>query len=261
MGSAASVQGNAQTPPPLHDLPASLDLHTCKAIAGEWFDNDAFHQSSRNGLISKSTLVAISSSRLAGMTDVFLTHDWGKELNRDNHDRVRQVNKALKAKGLLTWFDDEKMHGNIMTQMTNGIDRAQCVVVFVTRRYIEKVGGTNEQDNCKLEFGYASRRKTAARMVPVVMEARMRDTATWSGEVGMVLGGNLYVDMSEEFTQEDYLAKVVESLYQSIVRIIGTPLRQHALYQLCELEKANLSPTAPPPDDVTSPSSSLSPAQ
>lgn len=31
-------------------------------------------------------------------TDVFLTHDWGKdELGRDNHSRVAAVNDGLKA--------------------------------------------------------------------------------------------------------------------------------------------------------------------
>ena len=99
--------------------------------------------------------------------DVFLTHDWGED--RENHYRVAAINEELKRRGLITWFDDERMEGNIHGKMTSGIDSSACVVVFITQRYIRKVGGTNEGDNCKLEFGYASNRKTAVKMLPVVM--------------------------------------------------------------------------------------------
>jgi len=44
-------------------------------------------------------------------------------------------------------------------------------VVFITANYIAKVGGENMADNCKKEFLYADRRKTAKLMIPVVMEA------------------------------------------------------------------------------------------
>ena len=37
-------------------------------------------------------------------TDCFLTHDWGD--GQANHKRVAEINKALKAKGLITWFDE-----------------------------------------------------------------------------------------------------------------------------------------------------------
>lgn len=60
---------------------------------------------------------------------------------------------------------------------------------------MDKVGGANDTDNCKLEFGYASRTKGASLMIPVVLEAGLRNTASWSGQVGMMLGGSLYVDL------------------------------------------------------------------
>ena len=37
-------------------------------------------------------------------TDVFLTHDWGKE--QANHRRVAEINAALEKKGIITWFDE-----------------------------------------------------------------------------------------------------------------------------------------------------------
>ena len=55
--------------------------------------------------------------------DAFLTHDWGNdELGRSNHARVAEVNRLLKAAGFVTWFDEDRMQGDIVSQMANGID-------------------------------------------------------------------------------------------------------------------------------------------
>lgn len=51
------------------------------------------------------------------------------------------INNELKARGILTWFDEEQMKGNIVTAMCNGIDKARCILVFVTSHYMTKVGG------------------------------------------------------------------------------------------------------------------------
>ena len=44
------------------------------------------------------------------------------------------------------------MQGNVKKQMISGIDFAQCVVVFVTRRYADKVKGDNAEDNCQVTY-------------------------------------------------------------------------------------------------------------
>lgn len=119
-------------------------------------------------------LEALVRPRSAGAYDVFLSHDWGvDERGRSNHARVAAVNDALKRAGLVTWFDEERMRGDIVRQMTEGIDRSSLVLVFVTRNYIQKVAGEGAygaNDNCKAEFDYACNRKGVERMVAVVME-------------------------------------------------------------------------------------------
>jgi hypothetical protein len=86
--------------------------------------------------------------------DVFLSHDWGTDVQgRNNHERVSKVNAALSAAGLVTWFDEERMRGDVVQQMTDGIDRSSVVLVFVTSNYIRKVAGEGPQganDNCKV---------------------------------------------------------------------------------------------------------------
>jgi hypothetical protein len=42
----------------------------------------------------------------------FFTHDWGNdEQGRNNHARVVQIAKALKARGLPVWIDEDEMTG------------------------------------------------------------------------------------------------------------------------------------------------------
>jgi hypothetical protein len=135
---------------------------------------------SENGLLTREKLINLNE-----LTDCFLTHDWGiDQYGRNNHDRVSRINEDLKKRGFITWFDSDRMIGNIVAQMTSGIDNCQFVIVFITLNYIQKVGGTNSNDNCRIEFNYAQLQLGGSKMIPVVMEERVRDTKTWKGTVG-----------------------------------------------------------------------------
>jgi hypothetical protein len=115
--------------------------------------------------------------------------------------------------------------------MVAGIDNAQCVVVFITKRYTEKVAGDNAEDNCQLEFNNTALRKTATRMISVVMEERMRNTRTWGVEVAMVLGGRLYVDLCGDLSDDTYLDKKADELYEAISGVIGLKVKDFHLEQ------------------------------
>ena len=104
--------------------------------------------------------------------------------------------------------------------MVSGINNSQCVIVFVTKKYTEKVAGDNAEDNCQLEFNFSARTKTANHMIPVVMEKGMGNTRTWKGEVGMVLGGQMYVSAHGDLNDEAYLNKTADELYDAIMAMI-----------------------------------------
>ena len=72
-------------------------------------------------------------------TDLFLTHNWGETPHFENHNRVARINDALKQRGYKTWFDSDRMHGNIPAMMANGIDNCKLVLVFITASYRDKV--------------------------------------------------------------------------------------------------------------------------
>eukprot|EP00051_Salpingoeca_urceolata_P001423 m.40845 g.40845 ORF g.40845 m.40845 type:complete len:293 (+) comp11411_c0_seq1:128-1006(+) len=159
-----------------------------------------------------------SKGDAAETVDVFLSHSWElDELSRDNHARVAMISAELQRRGLTTWLDEDKMHGDIDLRMSEGIENAQAVLVFVTQRYIDKVAGTaselnptpNPQDNCKREFMHAVRRKTVEKLIPVVMEPRCKASTRWGGPVGFNLGGHLYVDFSEDLHAMDQLVRLI----------------------------------------------------
>ena len=131
---------------------------------------------------------------------VGMSHNGGQDArDRDNHGRVLRDNDQLTDAGYTTWCDSEQMIGDVVDRMVDGIDNTHAVLVFVTRRYMEKVASsTGVQDNCKKEFTYATRRLGEAKMIPVIMEPDMRDCSRWTGRLAMELGGTLWVDMSDD---------------------------------------------------------------
>ena len=147
-------------------------------------------------------------------TDCFLSHNWGDK--NINHGNVKNINEILKKKGLRTWFDENKIDGNIRYKMAEGIDNTTCFIVFITREYRDKVNGIDMKDNCKYEFTYAMNQLGSQNMIPVIMEKEMRETNKWQGELGAALGSMLYVDFSVETETE----KKYEELYKRIQKVI-----------------------------------------
>ena len=154
---------------------------------------------------------------MASVTDVFLSHNWGRdESDRNNHYRVSLINRELKRRGYKTWFDEDEMAGNIAERMSEGIEQTKAVIIFLTRKYYEKVNGKNALDNCKREFIYAVQRKTPAKILVVVMEECMRDTGTWTNLFGFYFSSRLYVDMTDNLEDRNYLHQQMESLQQQL---------------------------------------------
>jgi WD40 repeat protein len=171
---------------------ASINIPTHIVDVKATFDR---YKDPNSDLISSETVLDLQLK-----TDVFLTHDWGvDELGRVNHDRVAAINKELKSLGFVTWFDSERMTGEVVYQMANGIKNTSVVIVFITQRYMNKVNGPDTNDNCRKEFNFAVQKKSSTKMIPVVMEPRMKDIlGNWDGVVQLELGTSLNVDFSND---------------------------------------------------------------
>lgn len=160
---------------------------------------------------------------MAHNTDVFLSHNWGKdELGRDNHARVSCINKELQKYGYLTWFDEEQIKGEIVNQIADGIQGAQGVIIFITKRYHDKVTGKRANDNCKLEFDFAARTKTD-KLLAVVMERDMRNISKWTRSVDLYLGGKMFIDMSGDFSNQAYIRQNMKLLQERLHFLKITP--------------------------------------
>jgi len=160
-----------------------------------------------------------SSSSSIIETDCFLSHNWGE--NKKNHYLVAKINSELVKRGLKTWFDEDKIEGNIRYKMAEGIDNTKCVIVFITKEYRDKVNGIDMRDNAKYEFTYAVNQHGAQYMVPVIMESEMKEIHKWKGELGAALGSILYVDLSDSQLSEDDLNAKYDELYKKIKHIIN----------------------------------------
>jgi hypothetical protein len=130
----------------------------------------------------------------------FLSHEWGKK--EATHYRVAAINEALKARGIVTWFDVDAMEHNIRNDMRNGILASMCMIIFLTEGYQTKItdGETQrnngeEVNNCYFEFEIAEEVLGDYR-IPIVLEANMRIPSSWEGPV-KDLNHLLYIDMVE----------------------------------------------------------------
>jgi len=171
------------------------------------------HQKQKSGIIKR--ISQRFTNRISGVFsyEAFLTHDWGiDELGRDNHLRVSNLNKALQAKGIKTWFDEEELEEDIVQKMEKGVSSSHTVVVFVTERYMHKLNKIDE-DNCKNVFITATTARGVRNMIFVVMEPRMRDQSKWIGPLVFEAGTQefiSYVDDSQSSVDE--LAKRIKAL-------------------------------------------------
>ena len=159
-----------------------------------------------------------SNSSSLIQTDCFLSHNWGE--NHKNHNIVLLINEAIQKRGLNTWFDENKIDGNIRYKMAEGIDNTKCFVVFITKEYRDKVNGIDMKDNCKYEFTYAMNQLGSQNMIPIIMEIEMKDTKLWKGELGAALGNMLFIDFSDENMSEIEKEKKYDELYKRIRKII-----------------------------------------
>jgi len=145
--------------------------------------------------------------------DCFLAHDWGSNANGNKtHQRVKNIRNMLKKKGMNVWFDEDKLQNDISAEVTQGVDESKKVIIFITRRYIERV--KDVRNNCTKEFKYVAKKKKFSNIIPVVFEEGLWDMKTWEGPVLYELQDKLYIDMSSDEMVEknfDLLCKRIKS--------------------------------------------------
>ena len=173
---------------------------------------------SRNNSYTDAVTVGGGSSITPTLWNCFMTHNWGE--GNGNHLKVARINEALQKRGIVTWFDGDRMDGDTRQQMIEGIENSTVVVVFITDLYRNKVNQADDRDNCRFEFKYSFEQKGNKFMIPVVMEAAMRNTHEWKGYLGATLGTMLYVDFSEMDTSDSVFEAKITELFSRISSLL-----------------------------------------
>ena len=197
-------------------------------------DTAVIGSSSVSVTLPSSTSIVTTPSPLKTMA--FITHDWDTLPDgTNNHDLASRVNDFLKAHGIVTWFDADRLKGYVKHKMAEGIDNTDCVVVFVNRRYLkmEEVNSNDINDNCCFEFGHAVNQR-GNKIIPVLVEGgSMKDPNTWIGVGGAVLGRFLYVDLTNhldpvafEKSCRQLMANIVENSITSSPAILSAAPKQ-----------------------------------
>jgi hypothetical protein len=132
----------------------------------------------------------------------FLSHHWDPDVDSsgsiggESHRRCRLIYEKLMELGHEPWMDTQGgCTENIMSDICAGIERSDTFTILVTPQYCDRVrAGANNY--CGAEFQYACQRLGVDKMVCVVLDHTMRDTARWCGPVGLRLGGSLFVEFS-----------------------------------------------------------------
>ena len=200
-------------------IPEQIDQENARKLAGDQFTEEKFGAlADANGLVSRAAFLKAGGVQLY---DAFLAHDWGEdEQGRKNHARVSKVCAALKRAGLSPWFDEDRMSGDINKAMADGLRSSLCVVTFLTERYIVKASGNGpngSNDNCKYEFDTAlmSRHLGVDKIIPVVMEPRLRNARDWpNGTVKGKLGMMRYINLTSDDTKQ--FKDGIEELFKEI---------------------------------------------
>ena len=148
-------------------------------------------------------------------TTAFLSHEWGADLANRNHFRVKGFDEKLKQWTISTWFDSDRLTRDVMTEITAGIDKTKIVLLFLTKRYMEKVVGTaipRDIEYCHIEFHSAIRRRGRDHILVIIMEPDLLDKTTWFGPVADTLRSALCIDFSTNAKLDSAVARAASEI-------------------------------------------------
>lgn len=127
--------------------------------------------------------------------DCFLAHEWGTENNDfHTHQRVFQLKRQLEEAQFTCWFDEEYLTDNLMKGIVDGVQASRKAIVFVTKRYMDRV--EDENNNCTKELSFISSSKPLSNIIVVLFEDGLQNPNKWRNMLKMYVGQKVYIDLS-----------------------------------------------------------------
>jgi len=133
--------------------------------------------------------------------DIFISYYW------QNKQMVRKLYDILKEKGFNCWIDDNIMQGGaqLFGEIDNGISDCKIFIACCSNSYGASV-------NCQRELLLATDRKKL--IIPTVMA--VCDPWPPRGQMGPLLAGKLYVDISTEEKFDKTINQLTTAIFQSL---------------------------------------------
>jgi len=133
--------------------------------------------------------------------DIFISNCWA------NKPTVKKLQNILEQKGFNCWIDDNMMQGGsqLFGEINDGISDSKVFVSCVSNSYSSSV-------NCQRELLLATDRKKF--VIPVLVGPC--DPWPPKGQVGPLLAGKLYVDLSTEEKFDKTVEQLIIAIEQSI---------------------------------------------
>ncbi|XP_072035924.1 uncharacterized protein [Amphiura filiformis] len=110
---------------------------------------------------------------------VMISYQW------DHQERALKVRDQLKASGYNVWMDVDKMEGNILVAMANAVEKADVILLCVSRAY-------KGSANCQTEANYSYGLKKP--MIPLLVEADYKADGWLGALIAMKLYTRAYSD-------------------------------------------------------------------
>jgi len=149
----------------------------------------------------QTTSQSLNTEDVKKKKDIFISYCWA------NKPTVKKLQNILEQKGFNCWIDDNMMQGGsqLFGEINDGISDSKVFVSCVSNSYSSSV-------NCQRELLLATDRKKF--VIPVLVGPC--DPWPPKGQVGPLLAGKLYVDLSTEEKFDKTVEQLIIAIEQSI---------------------------------------------
>ena len=111
----------------------------------------------------------------------FLAHEWGiASRGHKIHELVVATKDEFEKRGINTWIAENCINICAIKEMLRGLHSSRNVVVFPTRRYVERIVDTENDMAKQFRYGMNFLRED---IIVVIMEEALRNSRTWFGVV------------------------------------------------------------------------------
>mmetsp|Transcript_10915 Transcript_10915/g.14215 ORF Transcript_10915/g.14215 Transcript_10915/m.14215 type:complete len:262 (+) Transcript_10915:148-933(+) len=148
----------------------------------------------------------------------FLSHSWGKSPDYETHGTLIEMNeKLVKDFGLVTWFDADRLNGDIEEQIEEGIVGSDKVVVFLTEFYHSRIQLSDSDTDiyCKFELRMAKQLKKSRIIFVVLDEYMTHQKRNW--KAAMLSGhfsSRFFIDMSTPELRDSNMHELVKQILE-----------------------------------------------